>query len=240
MECTAKGREIEMTEEPKPKGQNGIGHEVFEHPAYGMVSICQTSGEAVLVGSAVKHGHFVSLEISTAERHKDNYAEHWMSRKLLCRISLSHAQLAEVLFSTNGSGVPCTLRYVQGDKDYRPEPPFVSPLKENSDNLHGVIKETLSRAAEMAMEVEALVKTGNLKKADRDRIGFLALKIHQDIESNIHFAMKCVDEKTEKTVAHAKAEIESFVNMTFKAAGIEHIKQENAKNLLGHDEVDGA
>lgn len=224
-----------MIEEPKSKGVDGMGHEQFTHPAYGMINICQTSGDAVLVGSAVKHGHFVSLEISTAERHKDNYAEHWLPKDMLCRISLSHAQLAEMLFATNSSGVPCTLQYVQGDEGYRPAPPFVSPLKENSDNLHGVIKETLSRAAEMAMEVEALVKTGNLKKADRDRIGFLALNIHQDIESNIHFAMQCVDEKTEKTVAHAKAEIESFVNMTFKAAGIEHIKQENVKNLLGHD-----
>jgi hypothetical protein len=226
-------------EKPKSKGVDQLGHEQFTHPAYGMVSISQVSGEAVLVGSAVKHGHFVSLEISTAERHKDNYSEHWMSKKLLCRISLSHTQLAEMLFSTNSSGVPCTLRYVQGDEDYRPEPPFVSPLKENSDNLHGVIKETLSRAAEMAMEVEALVKTGNLKKADRDRIGFLALKIHQDIESNIHYAMQCVDEKTEKTVAHAKAEIESFVNMTFKAAGIEYMKEQSAIKMIESEEDDG-
>ena len=219
-----------MKEEPKSKSTDRMGHEHFEHPAYGMISISQVQGNGVLVGSAVKHGHFVSLEISTAEKHKDNYHEHWMSRDTICTVYLSHAQLAEMLFATNSSGVPCTLKYIQGDKDYRPAPPFVSPLKENSDNLHAVLRETLNRAAEMAMEVEAITKGGNLKKADRDRIGFLALKIHQDINSNIHYAMQCVDEKTEKVVAHAKAEIESFVNMTFKNAGIEHFKSE--MNLL--------
>lgn len=221
---------------PESKGTSQIGHEHFEHPAYGMISINQVSGESVLVGSAVKHGHFVSLEISEAERLKDEYSEHWHPTRKICEVHLSHAQLAEMLFKSNSSGVPCTIYYVQGDKDVRPSAPFESPLKENSDNLHAVLKKTLARAAEMAQETEALMESGNLKKADRERIKFLALKIHQDIESNIGFAMQCVDEKAEKIVAHAKAEIDSFVDMKFRNAGIEHIKSEAPKLIEDNSE----
>jgi hypothetical protein len=224
---------------PKSKGVNRMDYEETTHPSYGMVSIGQLQGSSSLVGSAIKHQHSISLEISEAARMKDNYSEHWHPTKEICRIEMSHAQLAEMLFSTNSTGVPCTIRHVNGDKDYRPYPPSESPLKEMSDDLHGVIKETLSRAAEMAMEVEAVVKKGNLKKADRDRISFLALKIHQDINNNIHFAMQCVDKKTEKVVAHAKAEIESFVNVTFKNAGIEHFK-EKVKLLENEAEIEEA
>ena len=228
-----------MTEEPKSKGKDSMGYEHFNHPAYGKIRVGQVSGQAVLVGSAVKHGHFVSIEIHEAEKYRDEYHDGFHDTKLICRVSMSHAQLAEMLFST-GSGVACTINYVAGDKDgYRPEPPFVSPLKENTDDLHAVLRKTLNRAAEMAQEVEAIVKAGNMKKAERDRVGFLALKIHQDINSNIHYAMQCVDEKTEKVVAHAKAEIESFVSMTFKHAGIEHIKEAQAIKLLEDDSEQG-
>ena len=221
--------------EPKLKGTSA-GYDGFTHPAYGMVSIGQVSGTGVLVGSAVKHGHFVSLEISTATRYKDNYSEHWHPDKEIVRVHMSHAQLAEMLFTSSGSGVPCTLRHVIGDDGYRPEPPFESPLKENTDNIHAVLREILSKAEEMAEEAEKIFAMKSPKKADKERAKFLALKISQDIRSNMKFAMECVDEKMEKTVSHAKAEIESFVNMKFRAAGIEHIKQEKEMLLLDNEE----
>lgn len=219
-------------EKPKSKGTGATGHEEFEHPAYGMVSINQVSGSSVLVGSAVKHGHFVSLEIYEASRYKDEYSEHWHPHNKLCEVHMSHAQLAEMLFKSNTSGVPCTINYVKGDKDIRPQPPFESPLKEHSDHLHTVLKKTLDRAATMAREAETLLEKGNLKKDGRERLKFLALKIHQDIESNIGYAMKCVDEKTEKIVAHAKSEIESFIDMKFQMAGIEYMKGQSALKMI--------
>ena len=220
---------------PVSKGKGATGHEQFEHPAYGMVSINQVSGDSILVGSAVKHGHFVSLEIYEATRYKDEYSEHWHPHDKLCEIHLSHAQLAEMLFKSNSSGVPCTINYIKGDKDIRPEPPFESPLKEHSDNLHAVLKKTLDKAAMMAREAEVLLEKGNLKKDDRERLKFLALKIHQDIESNIGFALKCVDEKTEKIVVHAKSEIESFINMKFQEAGIEYMQGQSAIKMIENE-----
>jgi hypothetical protein len=226
-----------MKEDPKSEGTGVTGHERFTHPAYEMISVGQVSGNGILVGSSVQHGHFVSLEVSTAKRIKDNYSERWHADKVICRVHMSHAQLAEMLFSSSGSGVPCTLKIVPGEKGYISDPPFESPLKQNTDDLYAVLRETLSKAEEMAAEAEKLFSIKSPKKADKERAKFLALKIKQDIASNIKFAFQCVDEKTEKVVAHAKAEIESFVDMKFRAAGIEHLKEQSETLLIDREDA---
>lgn len=211
----------------KPKEETDfLGCGEHTHPAFGLVGISHVSGNATLVGSAVRHRHFVTLTIHEAKKYKDEYHEHWVATRTLCEIDLSHAQLAEMLFNSNrGDGVPCTIVRCIGDTSRRPAPPFESPFKEGTDDLKTALQDTFAYAKELATEAEKLARGGLDKKAGRDRLAFLAMKIAQDIESNLVFASKCMDEKMEKTVAHAKAEIESFVNLKFQNIGIEHVKQ---------------
>ncbi len=198
----------------------------IEHPAFGMIGISNVSGTSVLAGSAVRHQHFVSLTVSAAVKYQDEYTESFHATDRICEINLSHSQLAEMLFSANhGSGVPCTLRWVRGDTHIRPEPPFESPLKRGTDDLRSLLNQTLGRAKELAKEAEHLIETGVPRKADREKLAFLAMKIAQDIESNLPYAGECVDEKMEKTIAHAKSEVESFVNMKFMSLGIDAAHQ---------------
>ncbi len=218
-----------MIEDIKKKSKeetNFLGYGEHTHPAFGMVGIAHISGNATLVGSSVQHQHFVALTVSEARKNKDSYKEHWFATRTLCEINLSHAQLAEMLFNSNrGDGVPCTIVHCIGDStSRRPDPPFESPFKEGSDNLKEALHNTFAYAKELATEAENLARGGLNKKAERDRLAFLAMKIAQDIELNLVFASKCMDEKMEKTVAHAKAEIESFVNLKFQNIGIEQAK----------------
>lgn len=225
------------TEEIKTEGHSDVLGEKQTHPAFGMIGISQGQGTGItLVGSAVRHRNCVTLTIKEASRTRDEYSEHYHGQRTLCAVKMSHAQLAEMLFNTNrGDGVPCTIQYAIGDKaGYRPEPPFESPMKKHSDDLSAALQKTLEYARELAAEAETLIITKNLKASDRERMRFLALKIRQDIEENMPYAMRCVDEKVEGNIAHAKSEIESFVNMTFKAAGIEHLQQE-APKLIEED-----
>jgi len=197
----------------------------IEHPAFGMVGISNVSGTAVLVGSAVRHRHFVALRISEAVKYQDEYRESFHATNRLCEIYLSHSQLAEMLFSANAGGVPCTLHWVKGDAGHRAEPSFDSPLTRGTDDLRSLLNQTLGKAKELAREAEKLIESGAPKKADREKLAFLAMKIAQDIESNLPYAGECIDEKMEKTIAHAKVEVESFVNMKFMALGIDAAKQ---------------
>lgn len=223
-----------MSEEKiKSEDRDSVLGEKQTHPAFGMIGIGQTTGQVVLVGSAVRHQNFITLTIKEAIRYTDEYRESYFGDKTICEVYMSHAQLAEMLFSNNqGDGVPCTIRYATGDKESRrPTPPFESLIKKHTDDMITVLQKTLDRARDLAAQAEKLIQTKTLKAADREQMRFLAMKIVQDIESNMAYAMQCVDEKVEKSVAHAKAEIESFMSMQFKAAGIEHLKKDAPKLL---------
>ncbi len=100
-----------------------------------------------------------------------------------------------------------------------------------------LLNKTLEKAKILARRAEEVLKTGGSTKAQRDEVRELAARIAQDIESNLGFAMSCVDQKLEKNIAHAKSEIESFVDMKFKSAGIEYFKGQ-APALL-EDKTDG-
>ena len=204
--------------------QSEMGEEKQSHPSFGMVGMSHISSNGMpLVGSAVMHHSCVRMTIKEAVKYRDKYSERFHGIRTVAEVTLSHAQLAEMLFSMNhGDGVPCTINYVKGDIGYRPDPPFESPIKQSTDDLKASLKELLAKSKEMAKEAEELLKKPTPNKADKERIKFLAYKIQQDIESNIGFAAQCVDEKMEKNVAHA--DIESFVNMKFISAGIEHLK----------------
>jgi hypothetical protein len=201
---------------------------IFKHPAYGMIGISQCTGTMTLVGSAVKHQHFLSLKIKEAERHYDLNHEHWFGRKTICEIFLSHAQLAEMLFSLNrGEGVPCTIRYAIGDAtSYRENPPYESPFKEATNDLVTSISSIMSTAEELAKEAETILTKPTITKADRKKLTWLTKCIQEHVNNHVKFAAKSVDEKMEKVEAHAKAEIETFIDMKFRLAGIEAYKQQ--------------
>lgn len=203
-----------------------LGYDEHTHPAFGMIGISNVTGNQILVGSSVKHQHFISLTIHEAKKYRDHNHERWMSKSPIIEVYLSHTQLAEMLFNANhGDGVPCTIHYVRGESEYRPNPQFDSPMKRHTDDLNNALQETLQYAKDLAKEAEKLAQTNMTKAADRERMEFLAMKIVQDIESNLKYAAECIDEKIDKNIQHAKAEIESFINAEFRAAGIEHLKK---------------
>lgn len=224
---------MSRTEKEQVKEKALLGYDEHTHPAFGMIGISNVQGNATLVGSSVKHGHFISLTVREAKKYRDRNHESWMSTGIpICEVWLSHTQLAEMLFSANhGDGVPCTLHFVRGEKDYRPQPPFDSPMKRHTDDLNKALQETLQYAKDLAKEAEKVAQTKMTKVADRERMEFLAMKIVQDIEHNLKYAAECIDEKMDKNIQHAKAEIESFVNAELRAAGIEHLKK-NAPHLI--------
>lgn len=201
---------------------------VFTHPSYGMIGIHQSTGNVTLVGSAVKHQHFISLEVHEAERHYELNREWWHARKKICEVWLSHAQLAEMLFSINhGNGVPCTINWAIGDEQpYRPQPPYESPFKEATNDLVTSVKSMMSVAEKLAKEAEEILEKPTLLKKDRERLKSLTHQIKTHVDNHVKFAAKSVDEKMEKVEAHAKAEIETFVDMKFKLAGIEAYKEQ--------------
>lgn len=227
---------MSRTEEPKIKKEALLGYDEHTHPAYGMIGISNIQGRQILVGSAVEHQNFISLTIKEAKKYRDHNHESWMSKNIICEVYLSTTQLAEMLFKANhGDGVPCTIHYVRGESGYRPEPPHESPMKQHTDDARAALQETLKYARDLAGEAEKLAKTKMATKADRERMEFLAMKIVQDIEHNLGYALEQLDRKVEKNIQHAKAEVEAYIGSALRAAGIEHLSGQAPKLIEERD-----
>ena len=161
-----------------------------------------------LVGSSIKHSNLISLTISTASKQRTFCTDHFFADKSIVEIYMSQSQFAECITSMNmGSGVPCTLKVVNGRR--------MSDCEETSerqrlrDDFDNQIKSVNKNAKALTEVISGLV--GKLNKRDQEAIKSAIRNLNQDIESNLPFVRTCFDESIDKSVKEAKAEVEAFV-----------------------------
>lgn len=198
--------------------------ETKEHPAYGLVRLSRLhGGTEPLVGASIQHRNRISLMVMEAVRYKDDFGEGFMGKREVCEILMSYPQFTELILS-NGPEIPCTIRYVLGDKARRPEPENESSLKDATDELSDAVRGILDNARQLAREAQELLGKGLPRKADRERLQDLARRIEADIGSNIGYASSCVDHKVEESIRHAKAEIDAYLGDKLNTLGLEAVK----------------
>lgn len=200
---------------------------IYTHPAYGVIGLsrCSCTPSMQLFGSSVKHSNFITLRIQTAERDSNGDYDFIHPRQLITEVIVSGNQLGEMLSSMNvGEGVPCTIRRRETDWDIPyildQETPVTESRKSMQDQLNNVMKRTdqlIASSKEMVDNPKPLTKKDMKSLVDQ-----LAM-LRQEIHSNLPFVAKCFDEKIEKTIVHAKAEVEAFVSTTVHRAGLDAI-----------------
>jgi hypothetical protein len=100
----------------------------YKHPSYGMIAFNRSMGgrPTRLFGSPLEeHYGTVRVVIGTGTRiHESNMDRyHGSLRGEHIEVEMSAAQFAEVLTSMNqGSGIPCTIRYINGKPIEDPPP----------------------------------------------------------------------------------------------------------------------
>jgi hypothetical protein len=198
----------------------------YTHPAYGVIGISNIStGNYTLFGSNVKHSHFVSLRIKTAERHTDGNHDFIFGKQELIEVYLSPTQFAEMLTTSNcGDGVPCTISRRETNRDI----PYIESqdtvITDSRKALQDRLDKITVRAKEMITKSEAMLESKKpLTKADMKELNGYLYTIKQELNSNLSYVAKCFDEKMETTIAHAKGEVESFVSSTITRAGLDAI-----------------
>jgi hypothetical protein len=209
--------------------KNTLGENETVHPSYGVISLSRHTCHPPqpLVGSHVKHGNYISLTIKEAKYCKDGMRERFsaVGCRRIAEVCISGVQLGELLTSMNvGEGVPCTISYAVGDGEYRrPEPPYESPvavahddMKEKLGSVHAKAKNLAKRAGEILGKPKSKVSSEELKELQG-----IIYNLNQEMESNIPYYAKCVDEKMETVVSHAKGEIEAFAISTIQKAGLD-------------------
>lgn len=198
------------------------------HPAYGMIGLsrCTTNPPMHLFGSNIKHSNFICLSIKTAERSTDGNHEFRFAKKNLIEVWISGTQLGDMLSSMNvGEGVPCTIRYRETDYDI----PLIADedtiVSDSRKALQNRINELTRVANDLCKQSKELLKQPTVKKSDLKELDNKLDRILVELNSNLGYVAECFDEKVEKTVTHAKGEVDAFVSNVIASAGIKAISE---------------
>lgn len=209
-----------------------------DHPSYGMIGFYRTTGNpGRLFGSPLKnHEHYVTLRVSKGTRiHSLGHDRfHGGLRGEIIEVMMSAGQFSELLTTMNvGSGVPCTIQYLLGEKV--PSPPDDAELevekvrKGFKKDMQGVV----AQIKEDKKELASLLEKKTLTKADKEKIMWMLGRVEQHVESNAPFMVSQFEEAAEKVVKHSKAEIDAFITHNVVAEGLRAIKERAEKKALG-------
>ncbi len=198
------------------------------HPSFVMVGFnritCSPPG-VKMFGSEIESQSIIRLTVCEAEEqwHLSQTWHH--GGKRIIEVDLSPAQFAELLTSMNvGNGVCGTMRFRERDghvpsaldEDTLPEQ-IKADIKRDS-------KEVIEAARHFGKEVEAIVGSSKLTKAEKARLTEIASKLQMTLESNMPFVVDQYVEAMDKVTASAKAEVDAFMTgaatrLGFKSLG---------------------
>jgi hypothetical protein len=206
----------------KPSCKTDGEREVYEHPAYGLVSLSIITGGGTLFGSDINHQHRVRLTIKRA-RHERSLSNDWYfsHRQSLIDVELSHAQFAELITTSNrGEGTPCTIQNIDGNML-----PGIEPVENRTDMLRREVEVTARRRMRATQDVTKrlgeLIESGKMSKTE-------LRALHKELTNNVErlpgdvgFIVEMGQEAMEKLVGHAKVEIEATIANHVRKLGLE-------------------
>lgn len=184
---------------------------VDSHPSYGMAGFFRSQGGNFnLFGSSIRHNNTISLQVSRGERHRDLSHDWYHDRDRLIEVRFSQTQFAELLTTMNcGSGVPCTLEFVQGEGVMPPIEDVTNKKEEIRNEFNATAKEIGKRLDGIKEQCDAVLANPKPSKAQRDGLKENIRMLIQEVVSNLPFVAKAFDEMTDKVVAQAKGEIDA-------------------------------
>lgn len=204
------------------------GDTIETHESYGMIGInrYQSTGD-VMFASSMKHRNGINLNIYRAEHRRSDSSADWYhaTEPLIC-IRLSQSQFAELITTPNvGSGVPCTIEHVGGNK--MADPPFRHTAKKHRDEFAAYTQTIADGHGRYMVEAMDILKNkSTISKGDRETIISAFELILQDLQSNLPFLHEQFHRQMDKTIVEAKSEIEAFVEHKVRSVGLEAIRDQ--------------
>jgi hypothetical protein len=204
--------------------------QVFDHPAFGTVSLSIVTGShgSTMFGSDLGHNQWVRITVSHAEKVRDLSRDWIHPGESVVVFELSHAQFAQFITSHgNGSGTPCTLRYAANPVHGIEEIPGI--LKE--ETKHETFRREIQEASKKHLEeirkhidsLGAMVDSGKLKVSEVRELQ-KELNRHADyLPGTMSFVVKSAEEALEKATSDAKIEVEAFIAASAQRIGLTHI-----------------
>lgn len=206
-----------------------------EHPSYGILHIARTSGgtSAIRLFGSPLATHYGTIRLTISKGkwlHGLHHDRYFGMNKDFIEIEMSAAQFADAITSLNiGSGTPCTIRYVGGERV--PDPPDHATEAEHiRDNFEGSLNKFADKARAYRKRIEEL--TSKLPAKAKNEIRIALDVIEDQLASNVPFVVKQFQEATTRITTSAKAEVDAFVTGVVRAAGLQSIAEGRLPSLL--------
>lgn len=175
-----------------------------------------------LFGTEIKTDNPITLRISKAEETRNLSRDWYHPLGQIVEIEMSPIQWAEFLTSGNTSGVPCTIRYIGGQRMPNPK----------ETEIFNDYNEEVEEHFDKFKEIEDVVKSAidSKKPMGLKDLNSLLCKIHNAI-SNVDFVKDSFKEDMNIIVGKAKIEFNAYVENRIHEIGIETIKKDSVKFL---------
>lgn len=201
------------------------------HPAFGVLRFSRVSGgSGNLYGSEINHNSYIKMELQPSEEVRSlSHTWYFGQSKCLVQVDMSAAQFAELISSLNvGSGVPCTIRYMNGIG-------HIPEIADDGDTFHEQIKNDIKdkthvivdTAVALEKELAKMLAESKLPKVKQEALRGLCAKITMELRSNMPYILEQYQEGAEKIGAKAKAELDAFYTHQITKLGLDTLRKLN-------------
>ena len=202
---------------------------VEKHPSYATILIHRThgGGRRRLFGSPITdHQHTIRISISAAERiHNLGYDRYYGEIRPITQVEMSAAQFAEMITTTNGGGVPCTLRIREGVRVEDPPDDVKVEADLVREKFAADVKDALTKLRPAIAAVEDVLAKKALTNADRETARRALAQFERLIGDTAPFMLDQFEEATQRITTTAKTEIDAFMTSVIVAAGLKAINE---------------
>jgi hypothetical protein len=207
-------------------GDDGVSE---THPAYCVAHVTHwtaTPGYR-LFGSDLIHGSGVTLRFHEARMHRGLSSDTTFAGRGILEVDLSHSQWANLISSSMGRNVPCTItERIEGQ--YKSTPMIAMP-EATKKEVHGeemaaALKRQLEGIQAQIAALGAHLENGGGKKELRE-IHKNLLRMAGQLPGSVQFVYDQFAEATEDVVHQAKTEIDGYVNGVVHALGLKSLSE---------------
>lgn len=206
------------------------------HPAYGMVRIGRVRGGGTrFFGSSVIPQDYITIEIHEGEVSRSLGQEWYGKGKIVTSLKLTPAQFSELITTTNGSGVPCTLDIVNGKRREDIPDDKTTPVEEAQIYQEEQLSKFADRLEKNEARIEELFNKKVLSASDKKELKAHLQDIHREVRGNMPFYTEQFKRANDKIVEEAKIEMDAFATNYISKLGMKALKSEikEGKPLLG-------
>lgn len=202
-----------------------------EEDYMGMISWSKLSGGArPMFGTEIETANPIRLTISHAEEIRD-LSRYWFHpRKKIVEIEMTPIQWAEFLTSGGMSGIPCTVKQVNGEYMSEPKPSDIAKVYDKE------VEEHFDEFDNSLKKIDEIIKSAidsnkpMGKKALEELRNIIDTARYKTV-ADVKFVKDSFKEDMEGMVTKAKAEFNAYVENRVHEIGIETIKKDSVKFL---------